>query len=265
MEKVIYKISNNINSKIYIGSTEKFNVRCNQHKHHLLKNTHHSKILQNHVNKYGFDSLNFEIIEIVLGNLIEREQYYIDTLNPYFNVRKIADSMKGTKRTEEQKKYMVQQRFLKGGYVKGWKHSPESIEKIKQTRLKNGGWIVNEETKNKISEANKGKKRSEETKLKISIAKSDKKLSKEHKENLSKNKTGYLNPMFGKNKEQHHNFGKKWIQKNIRFTKKIIDKKTGIIYDSINIASKELNIPKSTLNKYVLGYNEKITNFKYYE
>lgn len=265
MEKVIYKISNNINSKIYIGSTERFKIRYSQHKHHLLKNTHHSKILQNHVNKYSFDSLNFEIIEIVSGNLIEREQYYIDTLNPYFNVRKIADSMKGTKRTEEQKKYIVQQRFLKGGYKKGWKHSPESIEKIKQTRLKNGGWIFTEESKLKMSISSKGKKHSEETKLKLSLAHTGKVLSLEHKENLSKNKNGNLNPMFGKNKEQHHNFGKKWIQKNIRFTKKIIDEKTGIIYNSINIASKELNIPKSTLNKYVLGYNEKITNFKYYE
>lgn len=262
MEKVIYKISNNINNKIYIGSTEKFNIRCKQHKHHLLKNTHHSKILQNHVNKYGFESLKFEIIEIVLDNLIEREQFYIDTLNPYFNIRKIADSMKGTKRTEKQKIYMVEQRKLKSGYLKGWKHNEESKIKISKAHK---GKKISDEHKSKISNFNKGKKVSEETKIKISESHKGKIMSNEHKEKLSNSKKGNLNPNFGKTKESHHNFGKTWKNKKNKMPKKVIDNNTGLIYDSIKIASNILKIPESTLNKYILGYNKKILNFKYYE
>lgn len=262
MKKVIYKIENNINDKIYIGSTENFNLRYNQHKHHLLKRMHHSRILQNFVNKYGFNSLSFKIIEENVINLIEREQFYIDSLNPFFNIRKIADSMKGTKRTEEQKKYMIEQRILKSPYKKGWKHSKESLEKMRINRkvLK-----LSEETKIKIGLANKGRLVSDETKLKISESNKGKIVNESTKLKLSVQKKGVLNPMYGKSKNLHHNFGKKWICSKKKKAKKIIDTNTGIIYESVKIASKELNIPLSSFYKYVLGYNSNFKNFKYYE
>lgn len=265
MKNVIYKIGNTVNEKIYIGSTEKFSIRKNQHNHHLKKGTHHSAILQRHVNKYGFDSIYFEIIESGVINLIEREQFYIDTLNPYFNIRRIAESMKGTKRNDEQKIYMVKQRNLKSPYKKGWNHSEETIAKIKATRMKNGGWIVTEEAKLKMSISSKSYKPTKETIEKIKASKKGAKLTDSHKDNLSKTKKGSLNPMYNKKKELHHNFGKKWKLKEKRIKKKVIDTITGIVYEDIDKASLELNIPQSTLNKYILGYNKKITNFKYYE
>lgn len=265
MKNVIYKIANTVNDRIYIGSTEKFNIRKNQHNHHLKKGTHHSRILQSHVNKYGFKSIYFEVLEFEVGNLIEREQFYIDTLNPYFNIRKIAENMKGTKRTEEQKIYMVQQRQIKNPYKKGWKHSEESVKKMIDTRLKNGGYVVTNETKQKISKANKGRVVSKETKIKISNSNKGKLTTSETKLKLSEQKKGESNPMFGKSKERHHNFGKNWICKKNRTTKKVIDTSTGALFNSVKDASIFLDIPQSTLNKYILGYNKKITNFKYYE
>lgn len=69
------------------------------------------------------------------------------------------------------------------------KHSPETIEKIRDARL---GRKHSDETKRKLSEANKGEKNhmygkhlSEETKRKLSEANKGKRLSEEHREKLS--------------------------------------------------------------------------------
>jgi hypothetical protein len=264
MKNVIYKISNNVNDKIYIGSAVCFKKRYAQHKHHLLKNTHHNILLQNHVNKYGFDSIKFEVLENVLGNdLIIREQFYIDNLNPFFNIRRIAESMKGTKRTTEQKARMSERskEFIKTNV--NFK-SEETRQKAVKTR-KEKGWPVSEETKRKISESCKGRTVSEYQISQIKLKNTGTKRSDKTKQMLSIAKKGPLNPMFGKNGSEHHNFGKRWIAKTTKTPKRIIDTNTGTVYPSIKDASVFLGIPRSTLNKYVLGYNEKITNFKYHD
>lgn len=263
MKNVIYKIYNNVNDKIYIGSAVDYKRRYSQHLHHLKKGTHHSKILQSHVNKYGFESLVFEIIESNVINLIEREQFYIDALNPYFNIRKVAESMLGTKRTEEQKIKMSER--AKKAIVNNPNFlSAETRKKSVKTR-KERGWVVSEETKRKISESCKGRTVSDYQKQQTSLKNTGSKRSVYTKEKLSKQKIGVLNPMFGKTGEKHHNFGKKWKSKFTKDIKKMIDTNSGIIYNSVKEASILLNIPRSTLNKYVLGYNPKITNFKYHD
>lgn len=262
MKNVIYKISNSINNKIYIGSSAKFNLRYNQHKFHLLNKTHHNRKLQNHVNKYGFESLIFEVIEKNCTNLIEREQFYIDDLNPFFNIRKIANSNFGLKRTESQKKYMLNQRMLKSGYKSGWNHSEQSRMKISES---NKGKIISEEQKNNHSLRMKGFIVKNETKLKISNSLKGKVVTDKTRKKLSEQKMGNKNPMFGKKKTDHHNFGKKFKHKNPKKSQKIIDLNTGLIYDSIKILSKSIDVPAQTLYKYVSGRIKKIKNFKYYE
>ena len=91
----IYCISNMINNKIYIGSTNCFITRKNQHFLELRGNYHTNPILQNFVNKYGINSLVFNILEIVdIDNLLIREQHYLDTYINFdydFNICKLAD------------------------------------------------------------------------------------------------------------------------------------------------------------------------------
>ena len=67
----------------------------------LKKNKHHSPILQNYWNKYGEDAFSFKIIEEIFEDeqLLVREQYYIDSLNPKFNCSKTAGSPLGVKHT----------------------------------------------------------------------------------------------------------------------------------------------------------------------
>ena len=91
----IYCISNMINNKIYIGSTNCFLTRRNQHFLELRGKYHSNPILQNFVNKYGVNSLIFNILEIVdINNLLHREQHYLNTYINFdydFNVCKLVD------------------------------------------------------------------------------------------------------------------------------------------------------------------------------
>lgn len=72
----IYKITNTVNNKVYIGSSSFIQARFRTHKRHLRKNMHENKHLQNSYNKYGENCFSFEIIEkCEVENLIPREQY----------------------------------------------------------------------------------------------------------------------------------------------------------------------------------------------
>lgn len=70
--------------------------------------------IHNALLKYGYNSFSLEIIEYCdPSNCIEREQYYIDLLNPEYNILKTA------------------------GSLLGFKHSKESIEKISDSLVGN--------------------------------------------------------------------------------------------------------------------------------
>ncbi len=139
----IYKITNIITEDFYIGSSVDLRSRINQHKSKLKNRSHPNNYLQNVYNKYGINNLSFEIVEHVDNkiNLIFKEQFYIDTLNPRYNICKIAGSCLGRKLSEETKL------------------------KISESHI---GLKLSEETKFKISEAKKGKKLSKETRKKLS-------------------------------------------------------------------------------------------------
>jgi group I intron endonuclease len=78
----IYKITNKINNKCYIGQTSKhYEDRWNIHKN-TSKNIKHKDYnypLYKAFRKYGIDNFNFEVIEECnIDNLNEREIYWID-------------------------------------------------------------------------------------------------------------------------------------------------------------------------------------------
>jgi hypothetical protein len=89
----IYKITNVINNKFYIGSSVNIRTRWNEHKNDLKKSFHGNIYLQRSHDKYGMEFLTFEILEeCEPKNCIKREQYFIDTLNPEYNLCRIAGS-----------------------------------------------------------------------------------------------------------------------------------------------------------------------------
>jgi len=99
----IYKITNTITNDFYIGSAVNFSNRKIGHRNSFKYNKHKNQFMQNSWNKYGEEAFVFEVIEIVdkKENLIVREQYWIDTLSPTFNLCKIAGSPLGVKHTDE--------------------------------------------------------------------------------------------------------------------------------------------------------------------
>jgi group I intron endonuclease len=62
---VIYRITNMLNNKYYIGSAQSFERRSWQHKYDLKKGVHKNPRLQAAWNKYGEDAFVFEVLEAI--------------------------------------------------------------------------------------------------------------------------------------------------------------------------------------------------------
>lgn len=77
--KYIYKILNIQNNKVYIGQTNNFNRRKNEHFKHLKYKKHENKPLQEDYIRYGSFNFKIEIIEEVEDEKgLERETYWIN-------------------------------------------------------------------------------------------------------------------------------------------------------------------------------------------
>ena len=163
----IYKISNKVDGKCYIGSAKNIKIRWKIHKSDLRLGKHHSIKLQRAWNKYSANSFIFSIIErCETERLLEREQYWLDFLNPVkhgYNILFIAGTNTGAKR------------------------SKETCERISQSLI---GRKLSMNHRNNISKAHIGKVLSDETKKKMSVFQTGKKLSEPHKKKLSAAATG---------------------------------------------------------------------------
>lgn len=199
----IYEIVNTINGHRYIGSAVNIQQRWSQHIHYLNNNKHHSRHLQSAWNLYGADAFEFSVIEACfIFALIFREQHYLNTLKPEYNISPTAGSQLGTRRTAETRANMSAARQYvspetrakmsaarKGTklsadakanlsvILKGNKRSlgnvlaPESRQKISASLIGNKHSLGYKQTldhKEKISAANKGHETSTETRSKIS-------------------------------------------------------------------------------------------------
>lgn len=95
----IYKITNLINNKVYIGESHDIYLRWEEHKKDLNNKEHHSYKLQTAWNKYGEENFEFEILEEVFDpeksyyilsmERIYLEGYYInkfDSINSGYNI-----------------------------------------------------------------------------------------------------------------------------------------------------------------------------------
>lgn len=146
---VIYKIVCNGNNKIYVGSAKDYGKRKITHLCSLRKNESRCIKLQRAFNLYGEDSFCFEIIEYVkdISKLSEREMFWIKELNAIEGGMNIAIDTNAP--------------------MLGRKHSEKTKQLIRNASSKHRH---SEETKKKISEIHKGKKRlplSIETRTKI--------------------------------------------------------------------------------------------------
>lgn len=87
MNGFIYKISNSVNDKVYIGKTlSSIEKRFQEHKKDSSRDTKNIRPLYRAMNKYGCDCFFIELVEEVpIEYLSEREQFWIEYYNSYHN------------------------------------------------------------------------------------------------------------------------------------------------------------------------------------
>ena len=188
---IIYRIRNKVNGKCYVGQTKEqkgFDDRyyCSGegiervykcHKHLKEHNKSYNKHLLGSIEKYGFEA---------------------------FEINKCLDYAFSLEELNVKEKVYIQ---LYDSFENGYNETLGGEGKE--------GCCHSEETKTKISEANKGKHKgvnhymygkhlSEEHKTKISEAKKGKYLSDETKTKISEAKKGENHPMYGKQLSEEH-------------------------------------------------------------
>lgn len=153
----IYQIVCVPSGKRYVGSSIQIRVRRYQHRSDLRGGYHCNPHLQNAWNKYGEGAFTFTILEeCTCDELIAREQHYIDTLHPEFNVNLIVDAPP----------------------MRGKTMSAEHKAKISAA---NTGRVMSEETKSKLRKSALGRKHTPETRAKMSASKLGRAQSESHR------------------------------------------------------------------------------------
>jgi len=148
---IIYKTTNKINNKTYIG----------QHKKNNRNYLGSGKILKQAIAKYGRDSFITEEIDIADNkkDIDKKEIYWIDKLKPEYNIT--AGGTGGDVFTNNPNKEQIREIYSMAH--EGRKKSEEHKEKIRQSVKKY--W---EKNKGKDVRKSWGHKHTEETKKKIS-------------------------------------------------------------------------------------------------
>jgi group I intron endonuclease len=161
---LIYEIRNTTNDKRYVGSTIDPKRRKVVHFRKLRQGKHHSIVLQRAFDKYGEGAFFFSVIEenIPQDYLIEREQYWLEKLQPEYNIAKIAGSRIGVPASEETKAKM---RTANKGRVLSSEHK-EKIGNALRGRVRE----INPEWRDKLTASCFGRVHTLETKAKLSKA-----------------------------------------------------------------------------------------------
>ena len=206
MRSGIYQIENQVNGKRYIGSTVNLLRRQQQHFRRLRGGRHSNPQLQSGFNQYGEPMFAFSILENAkVEALIEREQHYLDTLKPEYNIllvagsplghscspetrRKISEARKGMRFSEEHRRKISEALTGKPHPNQSHRHSEETKRKMSEAQKRRPP--ISAETRAKMSEAHRGKPLSEEHIRAMSRALTGRRFTKEHCRNLSEARKG---------------------------------------------------------------------------
>lgn len=117
----IYKITNKVNGKIYVGQSVNIKQRWAEHKANLRNNKHENLYLQNAWNKYGEENFSFEIIEKCnQDELDDKETFWISECNSYINFVNAHGYNLTIGGGGTRKIHKVSQYDLSGKFIKEW-------------------------------------------------------------------------------------------------------------------------------------------------
>ena len=203
----IYKITNLVNSKVYIGASKNVEKRWSEHKRRADSPIHSD------LEALGEENFKFEVLlecpetmltqwerdMICLYDADDPEKGYNDKNDRPYSLKR-AEVLKGRKLSEETRRKMSE--TLKGhkAWNKGHKHTEETKRKMSEA---NKGHKLSEETKRKMSEVKKGHVTSDETRRKMSEAKKGLKGHKHTEE--SKHKMSEVRHLYWQKKKKELN------------------------------------------------------------
>lgn len=243
---VIYKHTNKINGKVYIGMTCHIETRFgSKNGQGYLRKNKKGEYIQPHIAnaivKYGWDNFDHEILEsnLTLEEANKLEVEYIekyDSLNPEkgYNIREGGSHGKLGKSSIEKLKKAMEGRYdgEKNPFY-GKKHSEESLKVMREKQKENAkkrdfsgennpmyGRVLTEEERYKRGNATRGKARSEETKKKIS-------------EKLKKNKDNDSKPK------------RKMPPRESKYRYICIE--TGEVFDRVVLATEKYNVSRQSI------------------
>lgn len=165
----------------YVGSASNLSSRFYSY-YSIPKLNKNNSYISRALLKYGYAIFRLSILEYIdISNLpkkearkliLEREQYYLDLLEPEYNILKTAGSPLGHKQSEELKLLRSTRMSGEGNPMFGKNHTPESIALLTRSGESHHffGKKHTEESKIKNRLSNLGQKRSIETRLKIGLA-----------------------------------------------------------------------------------------------
>lgn len=134
---------------MYVGSGKNLRERVGDYyQPAYIRDREHLPIIRA-INKYGIDKFSLMILELCNEqDLISREQFWIDFINPTYNILSVAASWLGNKHTEEARNKI-------STIMKNKEHTLETKLKISLNRQKENNPFYNRthtvETKKKIS------------------------------------------------------------------------------------------------------------------
>lgn len=184
-EKIIscvYEIRNTVTGKHYVGSAVNFKNRKREHLTSLSKGSHHNRFLQRAFDKYGEGSFVFSVLELVddKSKLIEREQFWMDSTSPQYNIAQVAGSTLGVRFSDE----------AKANVSRAVVRALEDPEVRKKIGDASRARFESEDYKSKITAIQKGFVQSEESRKKRSVTNTGKALSDYHKSRISEGNKG---------------------------------------------------------------------------
>jgi group I intron endonuclease len=143
----IYMLTNKLTNDIYIGQSADISKRFKNYFNLSYIKSKDSFKISKALIKYGYSNFSVTILEYCdKSDLLAREQYYFDKLNPQYNILKMAPRY--FKQSEETKKFMSLKKAKDNNPLFDKTYSKDSIKLIKQMAL--------------------GRRHSEDTKLKMS-------------------------------------------------------------------------------------------------
>lgn len=148
---LIYKVTCTSNNKFIIGSTINFKRRVREYNSKLERNIFNNPVLQNCYNKYGKESIKFEIIQ---ENIPENILNFVEDIWIGASCGRVDDKKNGMNIRDASRIRFTKEYYAELGLKrKGFKFSEESKEKMRLNSGRIGKKFPHsEETKQKLRE-----------------------------------------------------------------------------------------------------------------